>query len=102
MLALGLAEQLVAYRLFGHGSGQDMGFAEYTAGEAWYVDWLGDMARFFGWSNEGRVRYAPEQCSWVGRSVRAIADLAWAGQSMECPQWFSVTLWTDGAQIFGG
>ena len=62
-----LAEQLVAYGLFGHGSGRDLGYTEYKAGETWYVDWLGDMAAFFGWSNEGRVQYAPEQCSWVGR-----------------------------------
>ena len=62
-----LAEQLVAYGLFGHGSGRDLGYTEYKTGEAWYVDWLGDMAAFFGWSNEGRVQYAPEQCSWVGR-----------------------------------
>lgn len=65
-----LAEQLVAYRLFGHGSGQEMGYTEYYAGRDWYWDWLGSMFRFFGWDSEGgsgRVLHAPEQCSWVGR-----------------------------------
>ena len=66
-----LAEQLVAYDLFGHGSGRNMGFEEYRAGSTWYGSWLGDMFSFFGWDpQEGsgaRIRHAPEQCSWVGR-----------------------------------
>ena len=67
-----LAEQLVAYRLFGHGSGREMGHAEYSTGQDWYLPaWVVDMARFFGWDPEeggsGRVRGAPEQCSWMGR-----------------------------------
>ncbi len=65
-----LAEQLVAYRLFGHRSGGEMGYTEYSAGRDWYWDWLGDVFRFWGWNREGgsggRVRYAPEQCSWIG------------------------------------
>ena len=70
-----LAEQLVAYRVFGHGSGQEMGWAAYNysaESRDWYWDWLGDMARFFGWdlrgSGTGRIARAPEECSWVGRS----------------------------------
>ncbi|WP_419941566.1 IPT/TIG domain-containing protein [Candidatus Palauibacter sp.] len=67
-----LAEQLVAYRLFGHGSGQDLGYAAYQRGRAWYIEWVAGLARFFGWdsddsTNSSRVPYAPEQCSWIGR-----------------------------------
>ena len=69
-----LAEQLVAYRLFGHGSGQELGWAAYNysaESRNWYWDWLGDMAAFFGrdWRGDGtgRISRAPEECSWVGR-----------------------------------
>ena len=66
-----LAEQLVAYGLFGHGSGRAMGYAEYSVGAAWYWGWLAEMALFFGWDTreggDGRIPGAPEECSWVGR-----------------------------------
>ncbi len=70
-----LAEQLVAYRLFGHGSGRELGWSDYTAsqeGRNWYWGaWVADMAAFFGrdWRNDGtgRISRAPEECSWVGR-----------------------------------
>lgn len=70
-----LAEQLVAYRLFGHGSGQELGWSAYTAsqeGRGWYWRaWVADMAAFFGrdWrgNGSGRITGAPEECSWVGR-----------------------------------
>lgn len=67
-----LDEQLVAYGLFGHGSGMNLGYAEYVAGTSWYYGaWLYDMFNFFGWDSDddqvGRVVGAPEQCSWVGR-----------------------------------
>ena len=67
-----LSEQLVAYRLFDHGSGRNLGYAEFGRGIDWYGEWASGLATFFGLdpSNEtgsGRVRYAPEQCSWVGR-----------------------------------
>ena len=70
-----LAEQLIAYRLFGHGSGRELGWSEYTAsqeGRNWYWRaWVADMAAFFGrdWRNDGtgRISRAPEECSWVGR-----------------------------------
>ena len=70
-----LAEQLVAYRLFGHGSGQELGWSAYTAsqeGRNWYWRaWVADMAAFFGrdWRGDGtgRISRAPEECSWVGR-----------------------------------
>lgn len=69
-----LAEQLVAYRLFGHGSGQELGWAAYNysaESRNWYWDWLGDMAAFFGrdWRGDGtgKISRAPEECSWVGR-----------------------------------
>ena len=69
-----LAEQLVAYRLFGHGSGQELGWSAYTAsqeGRNWYWRaWVADMAAFFGrdWRGDrtGRISRAPEECSWVG------------------------------------
>ena len=65
-----LAEQLVAYRLFGHASGQNLGYAEFSAGAHWQSGWFWDMARFFGWDPDksgGRVPHAPEQCTWIGR-----------------------------------
>ena len=66
-----LAEQLVAYGLFGHGSGRELGYAEYSAGADWYSAWLPEMALFFGWDSRGdgygRITGAPEECSWVGR-----------------------------------
>ena len=67
-----LSEQLVAYRLFGHGSGQDLGYTAFESGRDWYGGWADGMARFFGWDSSsgtgsGRVQHAPEQCSWVGR-----------------------------------
>ena len=70
-----LAEQLVAYGLFGHSSGQDLGYAQYSQSEGsryWYWHaWLSDMFEFFGWDSsgdrQGRVRDAPEECTWIGR-----------------------------------
>ena len=69
-----LAEQLVAYRIFGHGSGQELGWTAYNhsaESRNWYWNWLGDMAAFFGrdWRGDGtgRISRAPEECSWVGR-----------------------------------
>ena len=64
-----LAEQLAAYRLFGHGSGQNLGWSDYRRGVYWYWNvWTADLAHFFGWDsdNNGRVKGAPEQCSWIG------------------------------------
>ena len=70
-----LAEQLVAYDLFGHSSGQDLGYAQYNQSEGsryWYWNaWLAEMFEFFGWDSsgdrQGRVRDAPEECTWIGR-----------------------------------
>ena len=63
-----LAMQLVGYRLWGHGSGQDLGHAELVGGRGWYHSWFFGLSEFFGWDREGgRVRYAPEQCTWIGR-----------------------------------
>ncbi len=69
-----LAEQLVAYRLFGHGSGGEMGWAEFkqsAESQAWYQDWIVDLAEFFGWDwrgdGAGRITGAPEECSWIGQ-----------------------------------
>ena len=69
-----LAEQLVAYRLFGHGSGQELGWSAATGSDerwGWYGEWIRDMAAFFGrdWRGDhtGRITGAPEECSWVGR-----------------------------------
>ncbi|WP_419937365.1 putative Ig domain-containing protein [Candidatus Palauibacter sp.] len=66
-----LAEQLVAYQLFGHGSNRDLGYEEYRAGSYWYWNaWVFDMAAFFGWDGSGdgrgRIAGAPEQCTWIG------------------------------------
>ena len=69
-----LAEQLVAYDLFGHGSGRNLGHAQVHQTEesrAWYWGgWIADMASFFGWdgfgAGSGRVRGAPEECTWIG------------------------------------
>ena len=68
-----LAEQLVAYRLFEHGSNRDLGYDDYRAGSYWYWNaWVADMAAFFGWdwSGDGRGRIAggPEECTWIGRA----------------------------------
>jgi hypothetical protein len=69
-----LSEQLVAYRLFGHASGQNLGYEEYLQGSYWYWNaWLADMQLFFGWDlsgdRSGKVARAPEQCTWVGRNA---------------------------------
>lgn len=63
-----LAEQLVAYGLFGHGSRQEMGAEEVATAGSWYRDaWLNDLFNFFGWDGgQGRVEGAPEQCTWIG------------------------------------
>ena len=68
-----LAEQLVGYRLFGHGSGQELdwnAFSPWDERYHWYGDWL-ELAQFFGWDyrgdGTGRISGAPEECSWVGR-----------------------------------
>ena len=86
-----LSEQLVAYRLFGHGSGQNLGHAAFQRGRDWYLEWAGGLAKFFGWDSDDpaglrRVPNAPEQCSWMGRasegndgpcrgSIRAVYDV---------------------------
>ena len=70
-----LAEQLVAYELFGHGPGQNLGHAQVQGSEesrGWYWGgWITDMVSFFGWDGlghgSGRVRGAPEECTWIGR-----------------------------------
>ena len=70
-----LAEQLVAYELFGHGPGQNLGYAQVEQTEesrAWYWGgWIADMVSFFGWAGfgdgSGRVRGAPEECTWIGK-----------------------------------
>ena len=67
-----LSEQLVAYRLFGHGSGRNLGYAEYRQGRDWYRGWVLGLAAFFGWdwddpTSRSRIPNAPEECSWMGR-----------------------------------
>ena len=65
-----LAEQLVAYRLFGQRSGQNLAWQDYLPGRYWYFNaWVADLLLFFGWDsdNDGRVPNAPEQCGWIGR-----------------------------------
>ena len=68
-----LAEQLTAYRIFEHGSGRELGWAEYSESsntQYWYWNaWVYDLATFWGWDPDagelGRVRGAPEQCTWT-------------------------------------
>ena len=66
-----LSEQLVAYGLFGHGSGRNMGYEQWDEGREWYEKWVLGLARFFGWdANDAtatrRIPSAPEECSWIG------------------------------------
>ncbi|MDE2721630.1 IPT/TIG domain-containing protein [Candidatus Palauibacter polyketidifaciens] len=66
-----LSEHLVADRVFGHGSGQNLGSAAFRRGLDWYRDWARGMAHFFGLDSDDpdglrRVPDAPEQCSWMG------------------------------------
>ena len=86
-----LAEQLVAYRIFGHGSGRNLGFTAFQQGRDWYTLWVAGLASFFGWDWEDpayrrRIPNAPEACSWMGRpedgnvgpcklAVRAVYDV---------------------------
>lgn len=70
-----LSEELVAYRLFGHGSGRNMGYEEYDDewdGWPWYYSWFADLTRFFGLDPDEeesrRESGAPERCSWVGEA----------------------------------
>ena len=64
-----LAEQLVGNRFFGHGSGQNLGWAEWLESEyeLFYDTWLNDMLGFFGGLGDTRIAGAPEQCSWVAK-----------------------------------
>ena len=67
-----LSEQLVAYRLFGHGSRQNLGYAAFQQGFDWYSEWASGLASFFGWDSDdqtgrSRIPDAPEECSWMGR-----------------------------------
>ncbi len=66
-----LSEQLVAYGLFGHGSGRNMGYEQWEEGRDWYENWAFGLARFFGWdandaTDTRRIADAPEECSWMG------------------------------------
>ena len=54
-----MAVELVGYRLSGHASGQDLGYAEWTAGRL-YGNWLWGL---FGYFSGGRG--APEECTWL-------------------------------------
>lgn len=67
-----LSEQLVAYGLFGHGSGRNLGYSALLQGFGWYWNWIWGLAAFFGFDTDGptetgRVPNAPEECSWMGR-----------------------------------
>ncbi len=61
-----LAAQLVAQDLFGHGSRQNLGYAEFAVAERWYRPWVNGMLFFFGGSFHERIPHAPEQCTWMG------------------------------------
>ena len=55
-----MAEELVGYRLFGHASGQDLGYAEWSAAQWDWFHWLRGLFDFFSGG-----RGAPEECSWL-------------------------------------
>lgn len=79
-----LAEQLVGYAVLGHGSGQDLGRAEFELGipGGWYRDWAGDMRSYFGWlGGSSRAAGAPEECSWVGRESEGNTGPCWNGRA---------------------
>jgi hypothetical protein len=63
-----LAEQLVGFQVLGHRSGQDLGWTALSEGVpgGWYGDWHRDMAEYFGWTPDAKVRGAPEECTWMG------------------------------------
>ena len=67
-----LAEQLAAYRLFGHGSGQGMGWAEYQAGQILVQrDWVighdeDSSAGIPAETGTAGFERAPEECTWIG------------------------------------
>ena len=54
-----LSEHLVGHRLFGHSSGQNLGYPDYSAGGDWYR-WHGSLFNFFSGG-----RGAPEECTWL-------------------------------------
>lgn len=64
-----LAEQLVAFSLYGETSGQDLGYTAYYEGQSWYAPGFLDLANYYGWDGTiaGHVSGAPEQCTWIGR-----------------------------------
>ncbi len=61
-----LAEQLTANRLYGYESGQDLGWSVVDAHRDWYFNFVADLATYFGYSPDGRVGGAPEECTWTG------------------------------------
>ncbi len=57
-----MAESLVGHRLFGHASGQNLGYPEWNASQGlyWY-GWTWGLFDFFSGGHRG----APEECSWL-------------------------------------
>ena len=100
-----LAEQLVAYDLFGHSSGQDLGYAQYNQSDEsrrWYWNaWLADMFKFFGWDTSGerdRHDYAMHRRSALGSvgKKKVIPGRARGRMSTACPPWCFVSPWIAG------
>ena len=71
-----LAEQLVAYHVFGHGSGREMGYAEFSAGLDWYLEWAVDMAEMGYAEFSGR----PRLVLGVGRRYGSILRMEGGGR----------------------
>ena len=55
-----LAEQLVAYGLFGHGSGRNMGYEQWNEGRAWYEQLGFRAGQVLRVGRQRRARHAPD------------------------------------------
>jgi hypothetical protein len=84
-----LAEQLVGYEVFGEGPRLDLGYTSWRQGANedevpnWYVDWVVDMAVYFGFQVDNPpLEKAPEECSWVGRESEGNAGPCETGRAV--------------------
>ena len=95
-----MAQELVGHRLFGHASGQDLGYAEWNAaeGRGWYDRLWGVFSLFSG------GRGAPEECSWLTFKNRDGNDGPCHGSVTYGVSWFVLRFAMDrwGGQYPGG
>ena len=94
-----MAEELVAHRLFGHASGQDLGYAEWSAAER--LGWYNGLWGLFLFSGG---RGAPEECSWLTYKNRDGNDGPCDGDVIYGMSWFVLRFAMDrwGGQYPGG